>query len=86
MPCLGNKDDHCCYFGEVCKHLEENTVAGRRWACGLRRKHGEWDDVYQSKEWPDVLKNAIAVGLPDYYKCGDWPYPNEKCGVCGING
>jgi len=88
MPvCHGNADDHCCYFGEVCKHLEENTVEGRRWACGLYVKYGSWDKVYESEEWPDVYSKSQAVGLREGFRCGDWPYKGQKCYSCGaVNG
>ena len=87
MPaCSGNEADHCCYFGQVCEHLEEYTVAGRHWACGLLRRYGSWDDVYQSPEWPAVLSNAIAHGLPETYRCGDWPPPGQTCVICGVSG
>ena len=84
--CSGNGDDHCCYFGEVCEHLEENTVEGRRWTCKLKRIYGTWEAVYMSSEWPGVAEKAKAVGLREDFKCGDWPYPSEECGACGING
>ena len=85
MICTGNLDDHCCYFGEVCKHLEENTVPGRRWACGLHRKYGSWEAMYAAPEWSEVIAKAISVGLPETYKCSEWPVEGEKCGVC-MNG
>jgi len=47
------------------------------------RKHGSWDAVYQSDDWPEVLATAIKVGLPETYRCGDWPVLGEKCGACG---
>jgi len=84
--CAGNADDHCCYFGEVCQHLEENTVEGRRWACGLHRQYGSWVAVYLSPEWPAVLENAINHGLPVTYRCGDWPPAGETCATCGVEG
>lgn len=89
MPtlCTGLNDDHCCYLkGVVCRHLEENTVPGRRWACGLKRVHGTWDAVYASPEWPAVLQDAIDSGLGENYKCGEWPRLGEKCWTCGLVG
>ena len=88
MPtlCTGNAADHCCYFGTVCEHLEENTVPGRRWACGLKRVYLTWEGVYASPEWPAVLAKAEAVGLGSDYKCGEWPRLGETCGTCGVAG
>jgi len=83
MRCSGNAEGHCCWFGEVCKHLEENTVPGRRWACGLFRKYGSWGAVYETAEWQEVYKTAISCGLREGYRCGEWPYPGEKCHECG---
>jgi len=80
MRCLGNTPDHCCYLdSKPCPHLEENTVEGRRWACGLRRKLGNWDDVLESKEYKaDVLPVFGPIGI----NCKDWP-KGKHCGECG---
>ena len=85
MPlCSGNSDDHCCYLnGSVCKHLEENTVPGRHWVCGLRRKLGGWDLVHSSQEYQrDVQPFWDKFGG----SCGTYPQPGRRCGVCGLNG
>lgn len=84
--CTGTAEDHCCYFGSVCVHLEENTVPGRRWACGLMRKYQSWDAVYASPEWPEVLAQAVAHNLGEDYRCGDWPPVGQVCSVCGVKG
>lgn len=70
--CHGNNDDHCCYLGgEVCPFLEENTVKGRRWACGLFRKAKSWDKVYRTRGYRTKVKpKLIALQIVD---CGDWP-------------
>jgi hypothetical protein len=81
----GYGEGHCCWFGTVCEHLEETTNE-RRWSCKLKEKYGTWDEVYGSPEWPGVLANAMAVGLPVTYKCGDWPTKGERCGECGVIG
>ena len=86
MPCLGNRDDHCCWIkGTPCPHLEENTVEGRRWACGLRRKLGNWDDVITS---PEYLADVAPHFEPKGMNCRDWPdgtggnaYTCAECGV-----
>jgi hypothetical protein len=86
-PCA-NAADNCCYFSGVeCPHLEVNTVEGRHWVCGLRRRLGSWDAVYASAEWQrDVLPRAIACGLTEHYRCDRWPPPGEVCASCGMTG
>ena len=83
MPCSGNADTHCCWLvGQVCPHLEENTLPDRRWVCGLRRRLGDWDAVLASAEYRrDVAPFLKPLG----YNCRDWPdeYPGMKCGDCG---
>ena len=83
MPCSGNAETHCCWLdGQECKYLEENTVEGRRWACGLRRALGDWDLVLESPEYKkDVAPKLEPLG----YNCRDWPDkpPGMKCGDCG---
>lgn len=76
MPCCGNGNDHCCYVkGSPCKYLEENTVEGRRWACGLRRKYGNWDDVIASIEYQTDIVPVWGNPLedPTVLNCKDWP-------------
>ena len=69
MPCLGNGADHCCYVaGSACPHLEEHTVPGRRWACGLMREHGDWDQVIAD---PRYLRD-VAPHFGEM-NCRDWP-------------
>lgn len=83
MPCHGNAATHCCWLaGEVCPHLEENTVVGRRWACGLMRKLGNWDLVLHSEEY---LRDVEPILKPFGYNCKDWPDKPKgaKCGDCG---
>ena len=72
MTCHGNGEDHCCWLGgEVCQYLEENTVPGRRWACGLRRRAGSWSAVYESVAYRRNVKPKLrALNVVD---CGDWP-------------
>lgn len=80
-------DGHCCWFkGVECRYLEENSEAGRRWSCQLRREHGEWEAVYRDDRY---IKNIIPLwedldcGIT---RCGDWPGPGQTCGECGVNG
>ena len=71
--CHGNGSDHCCNLGAagVCTFLEENTVPGRRWACGLFRELGSWGAVHTSSRYlSEVRPKLDAYALPD---CGDWP-------------
>ena len=85
--CHGNGPDHCCTFqGVTCTHLEENTVEGRRWACGLYREHGSWEAVYE-----DPRYKADVQPMWDEYRrpnvgCGDWPVPGVLCIECGARG
>jgi len=72
--CNGNNDYHCCWIaGQVCPHLEEGTVAGRRWACGLYREHGSWEKVYASAEYRATAAAASFKVHHPGYGCGDWP-------------
>ena len=74
MECHGNGVDHCCLIkGTVCSYLEENTVAGRRWACGLFRRHETWDNVYASVEYQDTDAARWFADHYPGYGCGDWP-------------
>ncbi len=82
--CTGNLEDHCCWVnGKVCPHLEENTVEGRRWTCGLLVEHGPWAVVYETEEYlRDVKPQMDRLGT----QCGDWPPKGEVCATCGVNG
>jgi len=71
--CHGNGPDHCCSLGQygVCQYLEENTVEGRRWACGLLRELGAWSRVHVDGRYlRDVKPKLDELGVVD---CGDWP-------------
>ena len=88
MPvCHGNADDHCCHDGGgVCVYLEENTVEGRRWACGLRRELGSWDKVHESDRYKkSKVGKWFALNHPGF-GCGDYPLANTKCETCGVSG
>ena len=76
--------EHCCWLGDrgVCPHLEEGTVPGRRWACGLLRRLGSWEDVHASPEYVrDVRPAWDERGYT--VDCGTWPPPGETCAACG---
>jgi hypothetical protein len=77
------RTDHCCWIvGRVCPHLEEGTVPGRRWACGLRRRLGSWAAVHASPEYRRDVRPFWARFRPDL-DCGTWPPPGETCATCG---
>lgn len=93
MQCHGNGDSHCCWFnGEVCRFLEENTVPGRRWACGLYRKYGGWDAALASPEYiQHVQPKFTAIPALKGKNCRDWPqvYPETmscQSGKCCYDG
>jgi hypothetical protein len=69
--CHGNGEEHCCWVeGEVCRFLEENTVPGRRWVCGLRRQLGTWRKVHNDPGYLEFVKPAWERnGVDD---CGDF--------------
>ena len=74
MICHGNNEYHCCTFAGIdCKYLEENTVPGRRWACGLYRKYGGWDNTFNSREYLKDVAPKFKNGIGGAYNCRDWP-------------
>lgn len=81
MACWNDEDGHCCWInGKVCPYLEENTIEGRRWACGLLREHGDWEKVYQTEGYRrDVQPTLDRIG---WGQCGEYPGDNI-CGECG---
>ena len=83
MHVIGNTKDHCCYVaGYPCKFLEENTVKGRRWACGLRRELKSWDKVHNDTRYLEHVKpHWKEKNIAD---CGDWPGPGNICAECGV--
>ena len=82
--CEGNAADHCCYVGgEPCPFLEENTVEGRRWACGLYRELGNWDAVLASGGYQ---KHVAPTFDPIGINCRDYPAKGVFCGTCEVRG
>lgn len=79
MTCKDYGDDHCCWInGKVCSYLEEHTVEGRRWACGLFRKLGSWEKVYETEEYKRDIKPLMdRIGC----QCGEYP-GDGICAVC----
>lgn len=86
MPrCDGNSEDHCCYLGKhgVCNFLEENTVPGRRWACGIYRHYGSWSKVHNSNIYLEFIRPKLNE-MDIEQNCGDWPPSGTACGTCGV--
>jgi hypothetical protein len=78
-------DDHCCWLrGEPCRFLEEDTVPGRRWACGLLRELNSWGAVSADSRWIEHVKPTLdGLGISS---CDDFPRPGETCATCGQAG
>ena len=78
MGCKGeyNEGDHCCWIeGVACPFLEEETVQGRHWACGLLRELGSWEKVHTDPRYVATLKPIWEQkGIKD---CGN--YTCENC-------
>jgi hypothetical protein len=78
--CHGNGPDHCCYLpdsGELCPFLEEWTVAGRRWACRLRRELGSWRAVHADSRYKRVVH--YPSGYTGGTSCGTWRVEGVCC-------
>ena len=81
--CHGNGGVHCCYFsGVACPYLEQDTVEGRRWVCGLMREHNDWALVHADPRYTaDVEPRWRASGnvmewlWQEGIRCGDWGVP-----------
>lgn len=72
--CHGNGEGHCCHLGAhgVCQYLEESTVSGRRWACGLFRELDSWPAVHSDERYLSNIKPKLrAAGIRE--DCGNWP-------------
>lgn len=72
--CSGNQATHCCVFRNVdCPFVEENTVEGRRWVCGLLRELGSWDDVLADKRYKTTVQD-LYNSVPELKgkNCRDW--------------
>lgn len=75
--CHGNGETHCCWVaGEVCEFLEENTVPGRRWACGLLRELGNWNAVHADPRYAPIQVEWDKVGIES---CGAWGPGSGQC-------
>lgn len=72
MPCLGNREDHCCWVkGVPCAELRENDPRApeRRWACGIYLDLGDWDAVIASDRYTAATNHWDGTGM----NCKDWP-------------
>lgn len=78
MICHGNQPDHCCYVaGERCRFLEENTMPGRRWVCGLMRRLESWDKVHADPGYQEHVQSVWdRVGI---VSCGAWGPEDKQC-------
>lgn len=76
--CHGNQEVPCCFVaGARCPFLEENTVPGRRWVCGLRRELGNWDKVHNDPRYLATVKPEWEkTGTKD---CGDFGPAEGQC-------
>jgi hypothetical protein len=87
MQCPGNTEDHCCYLnGQRWHFLEENTVPGRRWACGLFREHGNWQAVHVDPRYLQTVRPQWQQTPLAGQECGEWPRPGVTCPVCQQEG
>lgn len=81
LTCHGNGLEHCCYVaGEVCPFLEEDTVPGRKWVCGLRRELGSWEAVHADPRYAPIQSVWDEVGISS---CGDWGPGTGQCCFSG---
>jgi hypothetical protein len=56
--------------------LEENTVPGRRWACGLFRELGDWNSVIADRRYKNIvvsLWNTIPECRGKNFTCENYP-------------
>ena len=64
LECHGNGPDHCCYINQQpCPHLQQHTMPGRRWVCGLLVKYGSWQAMNQSPEYQPIGEHWLTRGL-----------------------
>lgn len=85
MICLGNGDDHCCWFnGQVCEFLvvQEPDENGRKFVCSLRAELGSWDAVHADPRYAPVKARVLSLSTAPAL-CGDWPPPGKNCTTCG---
>lgn len=81
FTCTGDGADHCCYLdGKPCPHLEEGTVPGRRWACGLLRQTGTWAAVAADPRYRPIGEHWQSIGQPFNYCETFIPTEGACCG------
>lgn len=73
--CEGNCLKHCCIFaGNVCQYLEEYTMPGRHWVCGLYRIHGNWEGVHMDLKYEVIRELFDSIPGLEGKTCGGWPH------------
>ena len=84
MHRCGTATEHCCWFeGKPCQYVEPADIADFKWRCGLRAKHGSWEETHASPEYTaNVKPKMTAIGYPNH-DCGDWPPKGHGCNDCG---
>ena len=72
--CHGNGATHCCHLAQygTCPYVEENTVPGRRWACGLYRELGSWTAVHNDPRYLESVQ-PFFTEWGNGLSCGTWP-------------
>lgn len=87
MRCGGTATEHCCWLGPagVCPHLEEHTVEGRRWVCGLLRELGSWGAVYADPRYVADVQPFWDTYVVPGLSCGDWPQKLPAEIAAGVN-
>lgn len=68
--------------GAWCPHLEQYTVYGRRWACGLRRRAGSWAAAALMPEYQAIQEIRRGIS-DDMVECAGWPGDGRECRICG---
>lgn len=81
--CNGAGDEngsHCCWVdGVQCPHLQVDGPTGRKYACGLFVKHGNWDAVHTDPAYLETPKPTWErIGMVD---CGHWWGANRETAV-----
>ena len=83
--CHGNGATHCCHLAQygTCPYVEENTVPGRRWACGLYRELGSWTAVHNDPRYLESVQ-PFFTEWGNGLSCGTWPQLDTKAIADGV--
>lgn len=60
-------------------------MPGRRWTCGLLRRHGSWEAAMATDAYAEVQAKLDEI-MPYKTNCRDWPPPGKRCSECGLEG